>query len=305
MLPEMGCLVRLESLWLKTLEDQQLPCGGWSFGLGRRWATEPTCLALLAMRLRESDSRSRGLQFLERCQGADGGWPGFEEDEEASWVTALAVITLARLGGNWSRVQRGAAWLLKVRGKESHWLAKWRYRFFDRHVRFDPNKYGWPWTEGAASWVVPTCYSVVALRLASGCCVPLAAKERIDDGITMLFDRGCPGGGWNAGNGVAFGVPMEPHVDVTSLALLALLPFREHPFVKESLTWLQGEFPFLISAYRLSWAIVALAAYKYATESMQARLVEVSGEFLNPDPETGSVMLLAIDSLQGTSPFQS
>jgi hypothetical protein len=123
-------------------------------------------------------------------------------------------------------VQRGVAWLLKVRGQESHLLAKWRYRLFDRHVRFDPNKYGWPWTQGAASWIVPTSYSLIALRLAFGCCLPPAVKERIDNAAAMLFDRGCPGGGWNAGNGMAFDVPLEPHIDVTSLALPDLAPKR-------------------------------------------------------------------------------
>ena len=196
----------------KALLNCQLPCGGWSYGKSRQWATEPTALALLALRLRPGANCNKGATFLGSCQRPEGSWPAFEGDEEGSWATALAVIALARLGGNWSRVQRGAAWLLNVRGQESHWLAKWRYRLFDRQVRFDPDKYGWPWTEGAASWVVPTSYSLIALRLAFGCCLSPAVKERIDNGTAMLFDRGCPSGGWNAGNGIAFDVPSgTPH----------------------------------------------------------------------------------------------
>jgi hypothetical protein len=122
-------------------------------------------------------NRKKGFKFLDSCQRPDGSWPAFQGDEEGSWATALAVIAHACLGGNWSRVQRGAAWLLEVRGQESHWLAKWRYRLFDRQVRFDPDKYGWSWTDGAASWVVPTSYSLIALRLAFGCCLPQRASR--------------------------------------------------------------------------------------------------------------------------------
>ena len=287
----------------KALLNCQLPCGGWSYDKSRQWATEPTALALLALRLRPGANCNKGASFLRSCQRSDGSWPAFEGDEEGSWATALAVIALARLGGNWSRVQRGAAWLLNVRGQESHWLAQWRYRFFDRQVRFDPDKYGWPWTAGSASWVVPTSYTLIALRLAFGCCLPPAVKKRIDNGTAMLFDRGCPSGGWNAGNGIAFDVPLEPHIDVTSLALLALLPLREHPFVKKSLAWLQREFPFLASTGRLSWAMVALAAYKCDAHSTKGKLAELSGELLNLDAETGSFLLLAIDALWGASPF--
>lgn len=119
----------------------------------------------------------------------------------------------------------------------------------------------------------------------------------------MLFDRGCSGGGWNAGNSMAFDVQLEPHIDVTSLALLALLPFREDPFVKKILTWLQREFPFLLSTYRLSWATVALAAYQCDTHSINEKLAELSSEIFNPDPEVGSLLLLAIHALRGASPL--
>ena len=227
-------LSELASQYEQQVLDLQLPCGGW--GYSRQWAMEPTCLALLALRFRAKADWVRGLRFLEGCQNADGSWPGFEGDDEGSWATALAVITLIRAGGDWESVQRGCQWLLGTRGQESHWLAKWRYRLFDNKVRFDPNKYGWPWTVGAASWVVPTSYALIALRLAFGCCLTDSARQRLDLGTAMLLDRACPGGGWNAGNGVAFGVPLEPHADVTSLALISLLPHRNHPTVQVSLS---------------------------------------------------------------------
>jgi Prenyltransferase and squalene oxidase repeat len=222
---------------------QQLPGGGWGIGRSKQWVIETTCLALLALRFQPSSVYARGLAFLLSRQNPDGSWPLFagDEDPDGSWVTALAVTVLIRLAGDWRAVERGVSWLLKTRGRESHWLIKWRYRTTDRKVRFDPDKYGWPWTVGTSSWVVPTAYSLIALRQAFTCCVPEVAYLRLKTGMEMLIDRGCPGGGWNAGNGVVYDVPLEPHVDTTSLALLALVPHGTDPFVKISLDWLQRQ----------------------------------------------------------------
>ena len=39
-------------------------------------------------------------------------------------------------------VSRAFAWLDSMAGVENHWLWKWKFRYFDRHVRFDTNKTG-------------------------------------------------------------------------------------------------------------------------------------------------------------------
>jgi hypothetical protein len=43
----------------------------------------------------------------------------------------------------------------------------------------------------------------------------------------MLLDRVCPDGGWNAANGVAFGVAYSAYIDATVIALLELARARE------------------------------------------------------------------------------
>jgi hypothetical protein len=43
----------------------------------------------------------------------------------------------------------------------------------------------------------------------------------------MLLDRACPTGGWNAGNGVVYGVALKPHIDATATALLAMQGWQE------------------------------------------------------------------------------
>lgn len=293
-------LSELTSQYEQRVLDLQLPCGGW--GYSRQWAMEPTCLALLALRLRSTGDRAKGLRFLETCQRADGSWPGFEGDEEGSWATALAVITLIRLGADWGAVQRGCQWLLRTRGQESHWLAKWRYRLFDKKVRFDPDKYGWPWTVGAASWIVPTAYSLMALRLAFGCCLTDSASQRLEQGTAMLFDRACPGGGWNAGNGVAFGVPLEPQADVTSLALISLLPHRDHATVQASLSWLKNQWSSVHSVNSVCWAALALATHKCDTSLALEKLADLATrEKARNEAEAASLCVLASHALQGVT----
>jgi len=287
----------------KAVLDLQLPCGGW--GYSRQWVTEPTCMALLALRLRSTADYAKGLRFLQGCQRADGSWPGFEGDAEGSWATSLAIITLIRAGGDWGAVQRGCQWLLRTRGQESHWLAKWRYRLFDNKVSFDPDKVGWPWTLWAASWVVPTAYSLIALRLVFGCCWTGSAKQRVDLGTAMLLDRVCPGGGWNAGNGVAFGVPLEPHADVTSLALISLLPHRDLLTVQTSLSWLKNRWSTFHSVNSLCWAVMALVTYGFDTSGAVEKLAELAArEYARNDVEAPSLCVLASHAQQGITCFR-
>ena len=61
-------------------------------------------------------------------------------------------------------VTRAFGWLDSMAGVENHWLWKWKFRYFDRHVRFDTNKSGWPWVEGTISWVAPTAMVLLAHR---------------------------------------------------------------------------------------------------------------------------------------------
>ena len=92
-------------------------------------------------------------------------------------------------------------WLLDAEGREANWLWRWRFRAIDHSVQFDPTKYGWSWVGGTTSWAIPTAFSVIALRQVRNRGINLKAEviERIELGVSMLFDRMCPGGGWNAG----------------------------------------------------------------------------------------------------------
>jgi hypothetical protein len=244
---------------------------------------------------------------LLRCQNPNGSWPAFAGDgPEGSWVTALAVVTLIRLAVDWKAIEQGVSWLLEVRGRESHWLVKWRYRIADRNVRFDPDKYGWPWTTGTSSWVVPTSYSLIALGLFFTCCRPESVDVRMKKALEMLFDRACPGGGWNAGNGVVYDVPLQPHADTTALALLALLPHRGHPVVKTCLDWLERQRDAGASIYGLSWMAMGLAAHNRSFRAIMERLIGVYAERgLDQDCQTLALTRLAVQMADGANPFRS
>ena len=128
-------------------------------------------------------------------------------------------------------------WILNIRGREGQWPWNWKFRTVDRHVQFDPDKYGWPWFSGTVSWVVPTAFALLALKQA-GCCRTELALKRIRLGTEMLLDRACPNGGWNAGNGIVFSAGLSAHIDTTAIALLALTD-DEEPIVRRALNWLR------------------------------------------------------------------
>jgi len=67
-----------------------------------------------------------------------------------------------------------------------------------------------------------------------------AIADRRRMGEAMLLNRMCPGGGWNSGNPVVYGVPGEPAVGPTVWALLALRGQPHRPEVSESLRWLEA-----------------------------------------------------------------
>jgi hypothetical protein len=181
-------------------------------------ALEPTCLALLALR---QDQRTNAQSFL-GAQRPDGSWPAFVSDDGPSGLTGLALLTLNSLGTFPEAANRAAHWLLQTRGREASLLWKWKFLTTDTRVRFNPDKFGWPWQPGTCSWVVPTAFGVLALKQSFPCCRRGQIAYRIQRGVKMLLDRACPSGGWNAGSGVVYGTPMQPHLDATAIALLAL-----------------------------------------------------------------------------------
>ncbi|PYT26135.1 MAG: hypothetical protein DMG57_22565 [Acidobacteria bacterium] len=158
------------------------------------------------------------------------------------------------------RLQLAIRWLLNAKGREANWLWRWKFQTVDHSVQFDPAKYGWSWVSGTTSWVIPTAFSLIALRQIRhrGLSQAPGVTERIDLGVSMLLNRMCPGGGWNAGNGVAFGAPYSAYIDTTAIALRALAGHEKERSVQASLAWLVNRLLGCPSPYSLAWGILAL-----------------------------------------------
>ncbi|HKE22982.1 MAG TPA: prenyltransferase/squalene oxidase repeat-containing protein [Bryobacteraceae bacterium] len=277
---------------------RQHPCGGWStLTSSAQPALEPTCYSLLVFGSQATDVRDRAHGFLLRAQNPNGSWPVFAgDDHDGSWVTSLVAIALRDLVPAMPARLRGLHWLLSSAGRESNWLWKWKFRTADRHVRFDPDKFGWPWFPDTVSWVVPTAFAILALNQLPCSCGGLElAPSRVDRGAEMLMDRACPGGGWNAGNGVVYGVAVAPHPDDTAVALLAVCERPQDSAVRNSVEYLERTAPTVTAPWSLAWAILALAAHRRPITSLRNALLALPDLLCIEDTSTLALVCLALD----------
>jgi hypothetical protein len=274
-----GCAGLIRNMTTSTvaveLARRELSEGGWSFTGSAQASIEATSLAGLAL---ANINATRAGQFLLHTQRRDGAWPAFLSDPEASWTTALVVPALTVLNDSSSARERAVAWILNTRGREGHWLWRWKFKTSDRQVHFDPDRFGWPWILGANSWVIPTAFTLVALKQFTACARSTLADGRIRTGIDMLLDRACLGGGWNAGNSMVYGVPLAAHVEPTAIALLALQDGPRTELVRQSVAWLKARAAELQSVSSLAWAILALFMYQERIHELKERLSGLVGD---------------------------
>jgi len=291
---------------LAELALRQLPCGGWAaLASSSQPAIEPTCYSALALGSAPVGDIARAQDFLLRTQNPNGSWPVFPgDDQEGAWVTSLAVIALRDLVPAIPARLQGIHWVLNCAGKESNWLWKWKFRTADRHVRFDPEKYGWPWFPDTVSWVVPTAFAILVLNQLPCSCGGLEQLPfRVNRGIEMLMDRACPGGGWNAGNGVVYGAALAPHADDTAIALLALRDRATDPVVQGSVGYLERVAETLTAPWSLAWAILALAAHHRPSSSLSSSLASFPGLSSTEDTSTLALVCLALDQQRALQAF--
>ena len=304
----------MSSLLERTLKENQRPSGVWGH-LGNQDSVETTCLATLALRRQGNADLDRAVRALQDLQNANGSWPAFVGDEaDGCWATSLAVVSLMAARRDAKGIASGIRWLIEARGREANWFWRWKLRAFDNKVEFDPRKFGWSWMSGTASWVVPTAFTLIALRQARQCGLNKTAEldERIDIGIQMLRDRMCPAGGWNAGNGRAFGIPYSAYIDATAVALLALAGHNRQKGVRTSLRWLANRLPGCPSPYSLAWGILALASYRGVSREVEKTLARSADELGvltgrasgMGDPCTVAVCALALDAVAGDNVFE-
>jgi hypothetical protein len=268
---------RISSL-AETLKSRQMKSGGWAYFDSVQESLEATCLAELALAPDRQASSSAAILFLLKSQLTDGGWPAFLGDSEGSWTTALALCTLNSTGDFTAARERAFRWLYAERGREGHWFWRWKFKTSDRNVRFDPDKYGWPWVTGSASWVIPTAFSIIAIEQFTVCNRSEESEKRVHLGVEMLLDRACVDGGWNSGNSLVYGVPLRPHVESTAIALLALQDEQRTEVAQKSLSWLRQNAASVDSVSSLAWCILSLFVYQEPIGGLRNRLATIIGD---------------------------
>jgi hypothetical protein len=180
----------------------------------------------------------QGFQFLRTAQLADGSWSASPEVTSGCWVTSLACIVLP--ADAHAAVSSGLKWLCDDWPRDSAPWRRFLARFsFERKISAqDDSLQGWGWTPHTSSWVEPTSFALILLDHTPREMWPQAADRRREMARRMLYDRMCPGGGWNCGNPMVYGVAGEPLIVPTVWALLAIRDDPNRAEFAMSLDWL-------------------------------------------------------------------
>jgi hypothetical protein len=253
------------------LESRRLKNGMWSYGANGHAALEPTSFAYMALRSDIEYAGGLAPEPLLRRQRSDGSWPAFDGDVEPSWATALAVCALTTYDTALPARSKAIGWLLRNRGKEADWPWRWKFRWVEREAPIDPARFGWPWMPETASWVVPTSFSVLVLKQWLTCQTDVEAKARVETGVSMLIERCCSDGGWNAGNKMVFGSALPSHIEPTAVALLALQG-ASGSFTNPGLEWLARSATGQVSVMAQSWSVLSLFVYGWNVNNLKSAL---------------------------------
>jgi prenyltransferase/squalene oxidase-like repeat protein len=284
-----GRAIVVEQNLLTYLRDAQNRDGGWGFLRGAESRVEPTSWAVLALsefrrNPLSSDALARGLRFLEDAQLSNGSWPAVAGQNEGAWVTSLACWAfLVQRDAAGAGVGRGIEWLLKEKPGDAGFLWRMARRLTGSMTvaAQNPDYFGWSWTPGTSSWVEPTAIALIVLdRAMNGNPVrrraqssPAGFRERIESAEKMLFDRMCPGGGWNSGNPLVYGAAGEPQVGPTVWALLALRKRATRPEVRKSLEWLGTNQNRIRTLESMALTKIALDAFGSSDAELRTALV--------------------------------
>jgi hypothetical protein len=218
------------------------------------------------------------VDYLKAKQLSDGSWPAASSWQDRSsesspqvggWMTSLACSVLARAAEDQTAnevqptVEAGLQWLCDDYPRDSSGWNKFLKRLKTKKnvIAHNDEFRGWGWTPRTSSWVEPTASALMALAEAKSVRLAEMITERRALAMGLLYDRMCPGGGWNCGNPRVYGVDGEALVLPTCWALLALREGPEHPKRELSLAWLKKAFAEIESAASLAVATMTLESY--------------------------------------------
>ena len=291
-----------EDFFYGFLRRAQNPDGGWGYRPGYQSSAEPTAWSILALREKEAadgQTLASASDWLRRTQRAEGAWPTSSGKDPGCWTTALSCLAILKLATSPDdAITRGLQWLCASWPAEGNLLWRLRQRWLRKSeeiVRQDHSLRGWSWTPDTASWVEPTCYALILLQNVPEESCPAEARKRVTLGEKMLYDRVCPGGGWNAGNPLVYGVPGVPRIAPTVWALLALRNHRDRAANVESLEWLERNCENIQGPGSLALAQLCLRVYGRPAKPAESRLDDLcqNNQFLQSIPVAAWALLAA------------
>ena len=249
------------------LQSAQNEDGGWGFHRGAQSRVEATSWALLAMHEQEPEAAKaftrNGLEYLRRAQLEDGSWPASPGQSAGCWVTSLASWALLGDPESKKAVESGLRWLCEDRPRDINLIRRIvrKLKPGQQVSRQNNSLRGWGWTPRTASWVEPTALALIALEQAPEGLRPGGFEKRVRMAKLMICDRMCPGGGWNCGNPMVYGVPGDPAVGQTVWALLALRSELGREEKLLSLQWLENNLQSNLGVASIALTRICLEAY--------------------------------------------
>lgn len=241
------------------LMESHIPGAGWGYHSQSPQAyPEPTCYSLLAL-TDTSFSPTDSLNWLSSLVNSDGQLI-LPNDDSPNWGTAHLIITLSRLNQ-----------LPETRQSSIKWLLTWQSNYVETSevVMLDGDLIGWPWISDTFSWVQPTSYATLALKLSD-----LKSHKRVKDAEALLFDRMCVQGGWNFGNPIILGRQIDPEPADTAIAMIALQGVHEAAEAIEiGLSYLEDTLPRENSTLSLALSILCMGVFDRSVDQFVELLI--------------------------------
>jgi hypothetical protein len=223
-------------------------------------------------------------------QQPDGRLAVSPDHPEASWPTPIAVLAWEQDPEFRAAQAKAIAFLLKNAGYP---IPAKKDSPFSHNTALK----GWPWIDGTHSWVIPTAFTVLALRVTGQ-----KNHARVAEALHLLLDRQLDNGGWNYGNTVVFRKKLLPMPESTGIALSALSGIASSSKVAPSLAYLKTRVASVRTPLSLSWSLLGLAAWGKKPPEAEVWLQECwqrqarYGEF---DLVSISLLLIALTAPDG------
>lgn len=281
---------------LETLTAQAHPTGGWGYVAGAEIQIEPTCLALLALKLQAHRFRAeleKGRAALARCAGSDGSYRVARARPEAVWPTAQVLFTQLCLDYPPHEVEKTAKHVLAFRGRIPEDPKAAELHDIDFQLL------GWAWAENNFSWVEPTAWACLALRRAG-----YGNHPRVQQGLKLILDRAQDQGGVNYGNRQIFDKVTDPIPGPTALMLFALQGQEQQPRMQAAAEYLRKQAD-TDDLEHLCWIKLALDVFgdHASADALDRKILDAyrgRGEqaWLPPSPYRNALTALALGTSQ-------